>query len=84
MRVVRHIQYQGGLTGNNLESPGQIDDGQAGAHCLGSDREPIAQRLERRKRSRGVEQLVRPAQRRIRHGVEPLVASGPTPLLLVA
>ena len=88
MRVVRHIEHQGGLARNNLEAAGQLHQRQAAAHCLRGHWQALAQSRQRRQNTCGVEQLVGTAQRRIgQTAVTPGAArfgGVPAPLLLVA
>ena len=58
--------------------------GQPGAYGLGIDRQTLAQRLQRRQRARGVDQLVGTAQRWISQARVAASAPSPGPLLLVA
>ncbi len=84
MRVVRDIEHQRRLAGNDLEPPRQVDRRQPAAHRLGGDRQPLAQRLEDRQRTGRIEQLVGAAQRRIGQAAEALAPAAPVPLLLIA
>ena len=84
MRVVGHVQHQGGLPSDGLESPRQLHQCQAAAHGLRTDRQAFAHGVEGGQHARRVEQLVGAAQRGIGHAVEALGAAGPVPLLLVA
>jgi hypothetical protein len=54
-----------GRPGQHLEAARQLDQGQAGAHFLGADRQLHAQRFQRGQRGRGIQQLVGAAQGRI-------------------
>ena len=84
MRVVRHIQHQSGLAGDDLEAPGQLDKGQPVAHRLGRHRQQFAHGRQCRQHAGGIDQLVGTAQRRIGQSAVTPSAPGPPPLLLVA
>ena len=70
VRVVRDVEDQRRLARQHLEPPGQLDRREPGAHRLRAHRQALAQRLERRQRARGIEQLVGAAQRRIAEAAE--------------
>ncbi len=81
---MRHVQHQRGLARHDLEAPRQLHQRQARTHRLRGDGQALAQCLERGEHARGVDELVGPAQRRIRQPRVAPPASGPGPLLLVA
>ena len=83
MGVVRHVQHQGRLAGHDLESAGQLHEGQTIAHGLCSHREAVAQGLQCRQHARGVDQLIGAPQGGIgQPGIAP-PPTRPAPLLLV-
>ncbi len=84
MGVVRHVQHQNRLARHDLEAPRQLHHGQTVAHRLGRDGDALAQGVQRSQHTRGVDQLVGPAQGRVGHAAVAAVAPGPGPLLLVA
>jgi hypothetical protein len=84
MRVVRHIQHQGGLARHDLKTPGQLDHGQTVAHGLGGDRQLLAQGRQRGQHTGSVHQLVGTAQGGVSQASVAPPAAGPGPLELVA
>ena len=58
MGVVRHIQYQSGLSRQGLESARQLNQGQTIAHGLGRDRQALTQGFKQGQYATGIEQLI--------------------------
>ena len=68
---------------HDLEAPGQLHPRQPQAHRLRRDRQALAQRLQRRQRARGVDELIGPAAPDEARPANAARAR-PGPLLLVA
>ena len=84
MRVVPHVQDDGGLPRQHLEASRHLDQRQAAADVLGTDRQLATHGLQRSQHAGGVEQLVHPAQCRIGQAAAPRAPPCPGPLLAVA
>jgi hypothetical protein len=82
--VVRHVQHQRRLAGQDLEPARQLHEGQACTDRLCADRQPLMQYLEHCQNARRIEQLIDAAQRWIRQPRKTLLAPRPLPLLAIA
>mmetsp|Transcript_6782 Transcript_6782/g.28607 ORF Transcript_6782/g.28607 Transcript_6782/m.28607 type:complete len:417 (+) Transcript_6782:603-1853(+) len=84
VRVVGHVQHHGRLARQHLEAARQLDQRQPRADRLGTDGQPVGQRLEGGQHTGRVQQLVHTAQCRVGQAGVALVAAGPLPLRAVA